>query len=190
MQVTYDESAKVYRLEDGRTPPRVSNILDCYFPFPVQFMPEDAAINGTVRHQWFHALAQGMEMENEPDHRIVGQVEAFKRFLAEVKPVYISGELPYFDPVLGVCGTPDLVAEIAGRLAVADYKPGSKNMRTRSQTAAYKVMLNRNQVPVLDRFELRLYADGKYRLEKHTDEGDLRRWPALVAGYMAATHYR
>jgi hypothetical protein len=190
MTVTYDSEAKIYRLEDGRTPARVSSVLDLYFPFPVQFMPADAAITGTVRHEFYHRIAQNpLEELEEPDPRIAGPVAAFRKFMAEVKPVYISGELPYFDPILNVCGTPDLVAEISSRLSVVDFKPASKSKRTQAQTAAYKTMLNRNGVPVLDRYELRL-SDGTYRLEKHTDDGDLIRWPALVAGYHAAKFYK
>ena len=186
---TADEETRTFT-NDGRKVVSVSNVLDLYFPFPVQFMPADAAINGTVRHQWFHAIAQGQEMENEPDPRISGAVAGFRRFMYEVKPVYVSGEVRYFDSVLGICGKPDLVAIISGRLAVLDYKPESKNKRTIAQTAAYAVMLRRNGVNVLDRYALRLYDDGKYRLDAHKDDGDLRRWPALVAGYMAATFYK
>jgi hypothetical protein len=188
--ITLDEKNHVYTIEDGRTPPSVTQVLNLYFPFPVQFMPTDAAEIGTIRHQWFHALAQGLEVENDPAPRISGEVAAFRRFMCEVKPVFISGEVPYYDEVLHVCGKPDLLAKIAGRLSVIDYKPATKNKRTIAQTAAYCVMLRRNWVNVLDRYALRLYDDGKYRLDAHKDDGDLRRWPALVAGYMAATFYR
>ena len=189
MIVTLDEKEHIYRLEDGRKPPSVTQILNLYFPFPVQFMPPDAADIGTIRHQWFHELAQGHELEDEPDQRISGSVSGFSRFMEEVKPIYVSGEVAYFDPVLGVCGKPDLVAEISGRLSVLDYKPAAKNKRTALQTAAYKLMLVRNGIQILDRFELRL-LDGQYRLEKHEDGQDMARWPLLVFGFRAATFYR
>jgi hypothetical protein len=172
----------------GRTPPSVTSILDLYFP-PSNFYTPVGAMMGTARHQWFHALAQGLELENEPDRRIAGAVLGFKKFLEEVKPVYVSGEISYHDPILDVCGTPDLVAEIAGRLAVIDYKPENKNKRTQMQTAAYALMLRRNNVPVVDRYELRL-GDGYYRLDKHRNADDEKRWPILVAAFRAAEYYR
>lgn len=190
MIVTLDEATHTYRLPDGRTPPSVSQILNLYLPVPIHFMPADAVNIGTVRHQWFHALAQGLGLENEPDPRIAGAVTGFRKFLAEVKPRYISGEVPYFDDLLGVCGTPDLVAEIAGRLSVCDYKPEARAKRTRAQTAAYAVMLQHNKFMVLDRYELRLYADGSYRLNQHKDNLDLRRWTAMAYGYHAAAHFK
>ena len=110
-------------------------------------------------------------------------------FCQEVKPRHVSSELPYFDPVLNVCGKPDLVAEISGRLSVIDFKPATRNKRTALQTAAYKLMLNRNGVPVLDRFELRL-LDGQYRLEKHDDGHDMARWALIVFGYRAHLFYK
>ena len=187
---TADEETRTFT-NDGRKVVSVSNVLDLYFPFPVQFLPADAAINGTVRHEFYNFIAQHPDQELEdPDPRIAGSIASFRRFISEVKPVYVSGEVRYFDSVLGICGKPDLVAIISGRLAVLDYKPESKNKRTIAQTAAYAVMLRRNGVNVLDRYALRLYDDGKYRLDAHKDDGDLRRWPALVAGYMAATFYK
>ena len=190
MIVTLDEKEHIYRLEDGRKPPSVTKILSLYFPFPVQFMPPDAADIGTIRHQWFHELAQGHELEDEPDQRISGSVAGFRRFMEEVKPIYVSGEVAYFDPVLGVCGKPDFVGLVSNRLSCIDWKPASKYKRTQAQLAGYTVMLRRNKVPVLDRFSLRLYADGKYRLDPFKDDGDLTRWAALVNGWKAAQFYK
>ena len=187
---TADEETRTFT-NDGRKVVSVSNVLDLYFPFPVQFLPADAAINGTVRHEFYNFIAQHPDQELEdPDPRIAGSIASFRRFISEVKPVYVSGEVRYFDDVLRVCGKPDLVAIISGRLSVVDFKPQTKNKRTQAQLAGYCVMLRRNNIKVLDRFGLRLYDDGKYRLDPYKDEGDLVRWPALVNGFKAANHYR
>ena len=178
-------------MEDGRTPPSVSQILNLYFPVPTQFMPAGCAEIGTVRHKFYHLIAQNPEIELEdPDPRIAGSVSAFRKFWREMKPKFISGEVPYFDDLRGVCGTPDLVAEIAGMLSVVDYKPETKAKRTRAQLAAYAVMLNHNRIYVQDRYELRLHDDGSYRLNQHKEQADLRRWQAMAYGYAAATHFR
>ena len=184
-----NEETHTYILPDGRTPPGVNKVLDLYFP-PCGFYTEDGQVIGKVRHQWFHALAQGIELENEPDPRIAGEISGFNRFMAEVKPVYVSGEIPYFDSVLGVCGKPDFVGLISKRLSCVDWKPQSKYKRTAAQVAGYTVMLRRNKIPILDRYALRLYDDGKYRLDQFKDDGDLTRWAALVNGYNAALFYR
>jgi hypothetical protein len=183
-----NEETHTYILPDGRTPPGVNKVLDLYFP-PCGFYTEDGKVIGKVRHQWFHALAQGIELENEPDPRIAGAVGGFKRFMEEMKPVYVSGEERYYDHLRGVCGTPDLVAEVKNRLAIIDYKPENRNKRTPVQTAAYMAMLLWNKVRVLDRYELRLHDDGTYRLRQHTDDDDLKRWAAMASGYHAHTHY-
>ena len=181
------DGSHTYHIGD-RTPPSVSQVLALYFP-PSPFYTVEGRDLGTVRHQWFHALVQGREMENEPDPMILGAVVGFKRFLHEVHPVYVVGEESFYDPVLDVCGTPDLIAEVSGRLAVIDYKPPSKNPRTKLQTAAYALMLRSNRFPILDRYELRL-DDGAYRLDKHRDIDDEKRWPMLVAAFRAVSHYR
>ncbi|HBT62586.1 MAG TPA: hypothetical protein DEB40_12665, partial [Elusimicrobia bacterium] len=178
----------VYRV-DERTVPSVSSILDLYFP-PIQFYTEEGRMLGTARHEWFHAIIQGIELENEPDELIAGAVDGFRKFMSEVKPVYISGEKPYFDEVLGVCGTPDLVAEIGGVLSVCDFKPSAANKRTRLQLAAYFLMLQRNNINVVSRYELRLSNKGAYRLEEHKDYSDMKRWASLVAAYNAMSFYR
>ena len=128
-------------------------------------------------------------MENEPDPRIAGAVAGFRKFMAEVNPKYISGEVPYYDSVLIVCGKPDLVAEIASKLSIVDYKPETKNKRTPVQTAAYALMLRHNNIQILDRYELRL-LDGDYRLDRHRSTDDEKRWPVLVAAFHAANYYR
>lgn len=185
-----DEATRTFT-NNGQRVYSVSDVLALYFPFKTEFMPADAATKGQVRHEWYSAIIQnpGIELE-DPDPRISGEVAAFRKFVEECRPVYKFGEVRYFDPILDICGKPDFVGLISERLSVVDWKPEHSAKRTRAQTAGYKVMLNHNGIPVLDRFELRLYADGKYRLEKHRDESDLTRWPALVAGFRAAQFYK
>lgn len=137
-------------------------------------------------------MAQGNKVSDskEPPYvEIAPAVDGFVKFLSEVKPEYVSGEIPYFHPTLKYCGTPDTVMKIGGRLSVIDYKPKQKNKRTIAQTALYYLLLNANKIPVRDRYELRLY-DGIYRLQKHEDTGDMRRVEIMVAAYQAAQFYK
>ena len=183
-----DEKTRDFQY-DGRRVPSVSDVLDLYFPFPVQFLPAGAAAKGTARHEWYSAIIRGLEIEGEPDPRIAGEIAAFRKFCSECKPIYKFGEVRYYDPLLGICGKPDFVGEIGGSLCVCDWKPQTKYKRTQAQVAGYFVLLRNNKVPVLDRYSLRLYDDGKYRMDPFKDDGDLIRWVALVNGYKASRFY-
>ena len=187
MQIKLDKEKHIYTV-DGLPIPSVSDILSVYFPAS-QFYTEYGRDNGKYRHEWYAELSQGYELENEPYAEILGAVNGFKKFMAEVKPEYISGEISYHHPTLKFCGTPDVIFNIDSRLSVVDYKPKSKTKRTRVQTALYFSMLRANKIPILDRYELRCY-DGIYRLEKHDDMQDVRRAEMMVAGYHAAQFFK
>ena len=173
---------------NGIPAPSVSDILDLYFP-PSNYYTEEGREDGHFRHEWYAFLAQGGVEEVSPYDKIKPAVDGFKKFLAEVKPVYKSGEIPYFHPTLRYCGTPDAVMEIGGRLSIVDYKPKAKQKRTMLQTALYYLLLRANGIMVLDRFEVRLY-DGIYRMEKHDDPQDMRRAEIMVAAFQAAQFYK
>ena len=177
----------IYRV-DGVITPSVSDILNVFFP-PSGFYTVEGRENGHARHEWYAFLAQGFEPKDPPDEKIAPAIDGFQKFMAEIKPEYVSGEVPYHHPTLHFCGTPDAVMKIGGKLAVVDFKPKTKNNRTRLQTALYYLMLRTNGVMVEDRFELRLY-DGLYRLEKHGDAQDMRRAELMVAAFQASQFYK
>jgi len=179
--VTLDDN-HIYRV-DGIVKPGVSQVLDLYFP-PSPYYTEEGRDKGTARHKWYDFLARGNEPEQQPDERIAAEVAGFRKFLVEVKPRHIFGEVALHDPVLDVCGKPDLYCEIQGRLAVVDYKPANAQDRWRIQTAAYQGLLTANGHPVLDRYALRLLP-GDYRLDAHKNRIDLACWRSFVAGYKA-----
>ena len=100
---------------DGLKVPSVTEILNVYFP-PCGFYTEEGQQDGKYRHEWYAALAQGIETTNEPYPKIAPAIEGFKKFLADVKPEYVSGEIPYHHPTLRYCGTPDVVFRIGDKL--------------------------------------------------------------------------
>ena len=173
---------------DGLKVPSVSEILNVYFP-PCGFYTEEGQQDGKYRHEWYAALAQGIETTNAPYPKIAPAIDGFKKFLADVKPVYVSGEIPYHHPTLRYCGTPDVVFRIGDRLVVTDFKPQQKNKRTRIQTALYMLLLQANKIPVQYRYELRCY-DGIYRFEQHEDLQDMRRAEIMVAAFHASQFYK
>ena len=185
MEIKLDEN-HIYHVGNVRKP-SVSKVLDLYFP-PTGFYSEEGRELGIASHSWFDFLARGCEPTEEPDERIADEVAAFRKFLAEVKPLFIFGEKILYDDVLGVCGKPDLYCEIQGRPSVIDYKPRNSNVRWIAQTAAYQCLIAANGFPVLDRYALRLLP-GNYRLDQHKDKNDLSRWRAFVAGFKARDFY-
>lgn len=187
MNVTLDKEKHLYMV-DGVATPSVSDILNMYFP-PSSYYTEEGREDGHYRHEWYAFLAKGGIAKEPPYTKIAPAVAGFEKFLVEVKPVYVSGEIPYFHPTLRYCGTPDAVMIMANRLAVVDYKPNAINKRTRVQTALYYPLLQVNKIPVLDRYELRCY-DNIYRLEKHEDLQDIRRAEVMVAAFHASQFYR
>ena len=172
---------------DGVPHPGVSTILNIYFP-PSEFYTEAGKEKGTIRHSWYNFLAQGLTPGEKPDPRIAGEMEQFRKWLVLVQPCRLGGEKPFAVKGL-VCGTPDWYGEIAGRLSVVDFKPKTRNKRTQVQTAAYQYILKKNNIMILDRYELRL-SPTTFRLEKHKDINDVRRWEAMMYGFFAAEFYR
>lgn len=167
--------------------PRVSDVLNLYFPIS-PFIKDEHKELGTSRHKWFAAIARGWSIDNTPHPRIAKEVNTFRKFWSQCNPQPKFIEEPFYDPI-GIHGTPDLVAIIAGRLVVLDYKPPTKSQRTQIQTAAYFHMLRSNGVMVQDRYELRIDDDG-YKLEEHRRIDNVPHWLAMVAGFNAAGNYK
>lgn len=165
------------------TAPRVSDVLNLFFP-PSPFIKDHHLELGTSRHMWYAEIARDAEIENKPHPAIADEVAMFRKFWAECKPVAKYIEEPFYSGI-GVRGTPDLVAEINGRLSVVDFKPWNKNKRTQIQTAFYKHILHTNKIMVMDRYELRIDKNS-YRLEQHKDPEDLRRAVTLLSAYNIA----
>jgi hypothetical protein len=179
MQITIDKKHR-YTV-DGELVPSVSTILNYFLPPSGFYTPEGAEL-GHCRHDWYNFLLRKEKPKHPPHKDIIEAVKGFEKFLAEVKPEYISGEIPYFHHVLKYCGMPDAVLKINGRLSVTDFKPKTRNKRTRLQTALYYLMLRANGVMVVDRYEARFY-NGIYRLEAHTDIQDMVRAEIMVNAF-------
>ena len=187
MIVSLNKKNHIYTV-DGIVTPSVSDVLDVFFP-PTPFYTEEGRDDGDFRHQWYAFLSQGNKPENAPGSRIADAIDGFKKFMADVKPEYVSGEISYSHPILKYCGTPDVVFKLNSRLAVVDYKPKTKNKRTQLQVALYFSLLRANNIMVQDRYELRCY-DGIYRLDNHTNAEDMRRAEIMVAAFHAAQFYK
>lgn len=108
------------------------------------------------------------------DPTIIGRVEGYRRFLAEMQPEIEAVEQEVTHPVLLYVGHLDRIITIDGRRGVLDIKGPSHDPSTGIQLAAYQHALE--PAPAY-RWSLHL-GDGTYKLIPHTDRDD---WPAFRA---------
>lgn len=152
------------------------------------FYTDEGRDEGNALHQWMLFLAQGQEPEAEPDPRIAGRVQGFRKFLADTGFQFKGGETPLYDPVSRFACTPDVWGGIYPHTYVIDVKRGAKLPWHVLQTAAQKLALGAYGFRAQKRASLYL-KDGDYRLVQHEDEDDLKRWQALVTAYHAKSFY-
>jgi len=96
-------------------------------------------------------------------------IQAYDKFLTEVKPKMLCAEQSFFHPKLMYCGTIDIVMKIAETLMLGDIKCVAQlTPTTRLQTSAYVRMWNANDKRKLyHRCVVHLLPTGKYRLIKY-----------------------
>jgi len=177
MKTAYDEATHTYMI-NGRKVPHVTGVLADLIP---GWKAADWYLQrGRAVHAAAALVAQGKNFTC--DERIQGQVEAVRKFFAEVRPVVVDIERPVFHSTLLYAGTLDLLCKIGGRLTVVDYK-ASLSPSVPYQLAAYADALmtytyTRKGVGV------ELHEDGTYRM---TETYDLRYyvqgWRGLLTAY-------
>ena len=153
------------------------------------FWTEEGRNQGTALHWWLLFLAQGKKSDKEPEPEIAGRVEGIRKFLRDEKLKLIDGEKPQYDPVLNFACTPDIWGWMNGGIWNLDGKRGGKLNIHKLQTAAQKIALKANGVPVSNRGSLYL-SDGDYRVKEHADYLDEIRWRAIVSAYHAKGVYK
>lgn len=155
---------------DGHIVPSVSEIFAPVEDFS-NVNPEAlrrAAIRGTLVHEYAELLDYGEPLETfEVETELVHYVEAYARFLKDYKPEWTAVEKAMYSPDLNFAGTIDRFGIIDGKETLVDIKTASTvSQRTKiiwaAKLHAYSLLLNR---PV-DRWNLLLLPDGKYRIYK------------------------
>ncbi len=170
-ELTFDKEKHVYTY-DGKTVASVTHVLKA---------------SGLIDDRWFDDLSRergkavhkavSLSLINDLDYAglhamIKPYVDAFLKFKSLVK----------FEPIIKLCerrqinlqynyaGTPDIVCTLNNRPALIDIKTGA-SATARYQTAAYsEFQLIKCYRP--DRFDLRLFPDGTYKLNRHDDPND------------------
>ena len=130
---------------------------------------------GVSLHKWLLFLAQGKAPTSHPDPRIAGKVEGIRKFMQDTKFQFAGGEEPAYDPCTNTACTPDLWGFIGSWFYVIDAKGGAKQSYHSIQTACQQLALTANGFRIQKRAALYL-KDNAYRLEPHSDYGDIDRW--------------
>ncbi len=172
----FDPATHTYRI-GGRLVPSVTQVLGDLIP---GWRASDWYLQrGRAVHACAALLARGVPFESDP--QIAGQVEALRKFFAEVNPRVIWAEKQVYSELYQYAGTLDLFCDIGAKTnVVLDYKSALTGT-VPIQCAAYALAL-----PGDPRWGLgvEIRDDGTYRM---SEVYDLRRykaeWLALLTTY-------
>jgi hypothetical protein len=149
---------------------------------------------GTALHQWVEFLALGQQVADaDPDPRIAGRVDGFRKFRRETDFACAGAESIQFEPELRYCCKPDLWGYMPTALpgsprVVIEVKRGARAKVHKLQTAAQVLALRAGGFDATERYALYL-KNGGYALERHDDDEDFECWKALVYAYHAKRRY-
>lgn len=184
LDVTFDPAAHTYTV-DGKPVPSVTQLvapLGADYDDPeddyLELAVEAAADRGTAMHAYLaHRLTGGAPEDFELPDAYAPYAEAVELFLSEhrIEPFVI--EQPMGAP--SYAGTPDLVADFDGTLAILDYKFVSSVAKSRvsAQLGGYSLLCGENM----------LYPDALYAVQFLPD-GAYRLYPVDVGQALAAFH--
>lgn len=180
METTFDPVAHVYRIGGVRVPSVTQVVHDV---LPAYEADAWHLSRGRTVHACAAAITLGQSytldligQSDEDRAAIEGQIEAARRFLAEVPTEILLVERQVFSLRYRFAGTLDLVARVGKQLTLLDYKSTTDCVRDRVQMGGYAVGLE--EIPV-SAGRMLLYKgrtvelgkEGRYRL---SEEYDLR----------------
>ncbi len=154
---------------------------------PTPSVTQALKLGGLIDDKWFDDVSRArgsavhkaifLHMQNDLDFdslhpMIKPYVEGFFQFekMTRFKPIIELCEVSQFHPVHRYAGTPDVVGILNGRHIVLDFKTGAAPT-ARYQTAAY-AEFPRIKIYQPDRFDLRLFPDGRPKLNQHKSPDD------------------
>lgn len=198
-EVVFNEEAHTYTQSGVIVPRTATGLLKKYglsmdySDVPARVL-ELAAQRGRAIAIGREYIVKGIELDPATvDPRIVGYLEALRKFWKESKAVLIETEVPRVSP-LGFGFRADIYCWINGRRAVVDDKATFKLYKSVGpQTAFYKIGWNSlyPSEPIEDRYALWLKKDGTYKapaLEDPDDEAaalDILNFDLKVAKWQA-----
>lgn len=159
----FDKEAHVYTLGTQRLP-SVTEILRGAGVVDDQWWTEAGRWRGSAVHAACWYDDQNDLDEAALDPRLLGYVNAYRKFRSETGFTPTSIEQPLFNDLLSYAGTPDRIGNLGdGRLCLPDLKSGAQSKVTRFQTAGYAGCLPSPRKYV--RMEVRLKENEKYSLQ-------------------------
>lgn len=180
--LTFDPGPHKYTL-DGVTVESVTEVCSPLISFEgiKPGVIEYAADRGTKVHTACEYYDRGVLDEEALDPALVGYVEGWKKFCADVRPKWILLETPLGSRKHRVAGTMDRYGNVFGETTVLDIKTTSElSPAVGVQLAGYKLLLEEAGYVVQRRVAIQLRPDGTYRRRDYTKDIDTRAFLALL----------
>jgi hypothetical protein len=181
VEILFRERDHTYWREDRRIP-GVSDILAFSGDSPDEIVyasDPEAARRGTLVHRMTEAIDRGESVVAED--WLEGYVDAYRRFLMEIRPVWHGAEVRRWHPVYRFAGTLDRVGLIGARPVILDIKTGKSSAPWHGrQLAAYELLWRLTNPLPRERVNLHLLKDGTWRLAPKTDPSDHDRFRQML----------
>lgn len=189
--ITLDEQKNVY-VHAGQSYARVSTILQATGVIDAQWYTEEGALRGTYVHEAC-ALYDKQDLHWESlDDKIKPYVEGYINFRKDSNEKFTdfvgNMEKSFFSAKHRVAGTPDRIVFEGGkvkRTAILDIKTGDSAF-VGVQTAAYEAIFREQTgfgLCAINRYCVRLFNTGKYKLIPLVDGNDRTIWQSAVNVY-------
>lgn len=157
----------------------VSEILSAAGLIDDSWRSEEALKRGSFVHEAIQFHVEGTLEESSVDPKVVGYLEAWKKFEREVgfKVHCVGGcwqsEIRRHHPFYGYAGTMDHLGEIQGRVTIVDVKSGAPKPADAWQLALYAMLFDAVTGMLRpDRVNVYVQPNGDYRMIHHKSRTD------------------
>ena len=165
--VTLNVATHEYTAPGGRKLPGVTAILERASLIDAQWFTEESRQRGTAIHLLTEYRDRGILDSDQPSW-LKPYLQAYERFLREVKPQMLAIEERVSNEAYGFAGTLDRRLALNGVESILDIKSGVPQSWHPIQVSAYALCFDRP----LRRFGLHLRDNGRYTLVEYTDRRD------------------
>ncbi len=159
---------------DGQPILGVSKIISLAGLSDMTWCNEEALKRGSFVHSALEYHDEGSLDEADLDPKLLGYVQAWKKFKLEAKATVTAVEKKVFHSLYRYAGTLDRLVVIDGAHYVIDIKSGPPDSWHPIQTALYAMALESEQGGAVRPFRAAVYvtSEGKYSFYVHGDRED------------------
>jgi len=158
--IQFDPETHTYTI-NGRIYPSVTQIIKGVLGDELWYKDWYAG-RGRAIHQAIHYLVKNRLNYDSLDERIVGQIEAFKKFLVETGFTVLESEIQMYSNTYQFAGTADLIlSDKASNLILADIK-SSIESKVDLQLAGYSILYGSSRIKQF--CAVGLSEDGNYKM--------------------------